>query len=67
MSKSLWIRIRILGWTLMFLWFIVGEVYLIVHPLSQHWISMMGGLVGALGTFLVLIGYCMLTRNESQS
>ena len=51
----------------MFMWFIVGEVYLLVYPISQQLVSVMGCLVGAIGTFLVLVGYCMLTREENQA
>jgi hypothetical protein len=66
-SKRFQIRVRIIGWTLMFLWFIAAEVYLFVCLLSQQWVSLVGGLMGAAGTFLVLTGYCMLTRDENHS
>ena len=65
MPRKFWIRLRILGWTLMFSWFVVGEACLLLSPLSQQWVSLTGGFIGAIGTFFVLVGYWMLTREDS--
>ena len=66
-SRKLWIRFRLLGWTLMFLWFLLYEVHLLVYPLNHQWVNVAGGFVGAVGTFLVLLGYYKLTRDEDTS
>ena len=66
MSRRFWIRIRILGWTLIFVWFLVYEVNLLVHLVSDQVVNVVSGLIGAIGTFLVLLGYCILTKREDQ-
>lgn len=60
MSRENWIWIRILGWALIILWFLVYEVNLLVPLLSHQWVNVMSGLIGAIGTFLVLFGYYKL-------
>lgn len=46
----------------MFLWFLIYEVHLLVYPLNHQWVNIIGGFVGAIGTFLVLLGYYKLSQ-----
>lgn len=65
MSRKFWIWIRILGWSITLSWFIIYEIDVTVIDLFDvRWREVMGGLLCAIGTFLVLLGYCMLTKEE---
>ena len=64
MSRRFWVRIRLLGWTLMLAWFIIYNVHLLLHQFNHEWIDVLGGIIGALGTFLVLVGYYKLMQKE---
>jgi hypothetical protein len=63
-SRKFWVRM--FGWALMFLWFLIYKVHLLVYPLNNQWVNIIGGFVGATGTFLVLLGYYKLTRDEDK-
>jgi hypothetical protein len=62
MSKQFWFRIRILGWIILLVWYIIYAVNA-VHPLVQYpWISVLQGIVGVAATLLIMVGYYDLER-----
>ena len=63
-SNRWWIRIRLLGWSLILAWFILYLLNLGFHVIDRDVLDIANGVLGALGTFLVLIGYYMLTREN---
>lgn len=64
MSRKGWIWIRLGGWGLLFLSFVVYEVNLFI-PLFDAWIlNVVNGVLGGIGTFCVMVGYYMLVRDE---
>jgi len=64
MSKRRWIRVRLLGWSLILAWFLLYLVDLGFHVADSTVLDVLNGVLGAMGTFLVLIGYYMLTRDD---
>ena len=63
MSKRFWIVMRIFGWSLILGWFVVYEINLFFNIFQSRVMDLLNGLIGGISTFLVLIGYYMLTRN----
>jgi hypothetical protein len=64
MSNRWWIRVRLLGWSLILAWFILYLLNLGFHIVDRSVLDVANGVLGALGTFLVLFGYYMLTRDD---
>lgn len=46
MSRRFWVRIRLLGWTLMLAWFIIYDVHLLLHQFNHEWIDILRGIIG---------------------
>jgi hypothetical protein len=64
MSRQFWIRIRLLGWILMFAWFLFYEMNVLLNLFANQLINAMNGIFGAIGTFAVFIGYYMLVKDD---
>jgi len=64
MSKRFWIVMRILGWSLILGWFVVYEINFFFNIFQSRVMDLLNGLIGGISTFLVLIGYYVLTRGE---
>lgn len=65
MSRQFWIRIRLLGWILMFAWFLFYEVNILLNLFTYQLVNVMNGIFGAAGTFAVFIGYYMLVKDDA--
>lgn len=63
MSLQFWQGIRIIGWTVLLIYFILKliEVEENWYPLSEKKEEILRTGIGAIGTFLVLLGYLMLS------
>jgi len=64
MSKRFWIGMRILGWSLILGWFVVYEINVFFPIVHTRVMELLNGVIGGISTFLVLIEYYMLTRDE---
>ena len=65
MSRQVWIRTRLVGWALILFWFVLYEVNLFLPLLSSRLMDVLNGLLGAAGTFAVLLGYYPLSRADA--
>ena len=64
MPRKKWIWIRLGGWGLLLLSFILYEMNLLFNLLDSHLLNLVNGLLGLLGTSCVMVGYYMLVRGE---
>jgi hypothetical protein len=63
MSKHFWVQIRLVGWFIILLWYVVYTVDAINPILNNQLIAVSHGITGITGTALVLIGYYDLVKN----
>lgn len=64
MTRKLWIKIRLGGWSLLLVSFIVQTIHLIA-PFPGEWVmNLLNGVLGSMGTFCVMMGFFMLVRDE---
>jgi hypothetical protein len=56
-SKKFWIQIRIAGWIILLIWYVVYTINALVPILTNQLVALSHGITGTTGTSLVLIGY----------
>ena len=66
MSKHFWVQIRLLGWFIILLWYVIYTVDAINPILNNQLIAVSHGITGITGTALVLIGYYDLIKKRSK-
>ena len=66
MSKRFWFQIRLIGWIIILLWYVVYTVDAINPILNNQLIAVSHGITGITGTALVLIGYYDLIKKRSK-
>jgi uncharacterized membrane-anchored protein len=64
MSKHFWVQIRLVGWFIILLWYVVYTVDAINPILNNQLIAVSHGITGITGTALVLIGYYDLVKKR---
>ena len=64
MTRKKWMWIRLGGWGLLLLSFILYELNLLFDLLDSRALNLVNGMLGVLGTSCVLVGYYMLVRHE---
>ena len=65
MSRQVWIRTRLVGWSLILFWFVLYELNLFLPLLGSRLMDMLNGFLGAVGTFAVLLGFYKLSKTEA--
>jgi hypothetical protein len=65
MSKHFWVQIRLLGWFIILLWYVIYTIDAINPILNNQLIAVSHGITGITGTALVLIGYYDLIKKRS--
>lgn len=65
MSRQVWIRTRLVGWSLILFWFVLYELNLFLPLLGSRLMDVLNGLLGAAGTFAVLLGYYQLSKVDA--
>ena len=65
-SKNFWVQIRLLGWFIILLWYVIYTVDAINPILNNQLIAVSHGITGITGTALVLIGYYDLIKKRSK-
>jgi hypothetical protein len=67
MSKSFWIKIRLLGWIILLIWYIIYTINALIPILTNQLVALSHGITGTAGTTLVLIGYYdLITKRVKQ-
>jgi hypothetical protein len=66
MSKNFWVQIRLLGWFIILLWYVMYTVDAINPLLNNQLIAVSHEITGITGTALVLIGYYGLIKKRSK-
>jgi hypothetical protein len=66
MSKHFWVQIRLLGWFIILLWYVIYTIDAINPILNNQLIAVSHGITGITGTALVLIGYYDLIKKRSK-
>jgi hypothetical protein len=66
MSKNFWVQIRLLGWFIILLWYVIYTVDAINPLLNNQLIAVSHEITGITGTALVLIGYYGLIKKRSK-
>ncbi len=64
MTRKRWMWIRLGGWGLLLVSFILYEMNLLFNLFDSWVVNLFNGLLGILGTSCVLVGYYMLVRDE---
>jgi len=64
MSKHFWVQIRLVGWFIILLWYVVYTVDAINPILNNQLIAVSHGITEITGTALVLIGYYDLVKKR---
>jgi hypothetical protein len=64
MSKHFWVQIRLVGWFIILLWYVMYTVDAINPILNNQLIAVSHGITGITGTALVLIGYYDLVKKR---
>jgi hypothetical protein len=62
MSRRFWVQIRLIGWAIILLWYIVYTIDAISPILNNQLIAVSHGITGITGTALVLVGYINLRK-----
>lgn len=66
MSREFWAKLRIVGWSLTFIWFLIYELNFWLNLQTDHYqLSVLRGIVGMLGTFLVMFGFYRLRQYDN--
>jgi hypothetical protein len=65
MSRSFWFRIRIVGWIVLIIWYILYTVNVVTPIFADSSIYLSHGITGIAGTILVLVGYVFSERKGS--
>lgn len=66
MSKEFWVKLRIIGWLLTFFWFMIYELnFWFALPTDLRQLAILRGIIGMLGTFLVLVGFYRLRQYDN--
>jgi nicotinamide riboside transporter PnuC len=63
MSKNFWFWVRILGWSILLLWYIIYAYNAIEPIFSNPFFSVLHGIIGVVATLLIMIGYYDLEKN----
>ena len=66
MSKHFWVQIRLIGWFIILLWYVIYTIDAINPILNNQLIAVSHGITGITGTALVLIGYYDLIKKRSK-
>jgi hypothetical protein len=66
MSKHFWVQIRLLGWFIILLWYVIYTIDAINPILNNQLTAVSHGITGITGTALVLIGYYDLIKKRSK-
>jgi hypothetical protein len=66
MPRRFWVQIRLIGWIIILLWYIIYTVDAISPILNNQSIAVSHGITGITGTALVLIGYYNLRKKRTE-
>ena len=64
MSRRFWVQIRLIGWIIILIWYVVYTVDAINSILNNQLVAVSHGITGITGTALVLIGYYNLVEKR---
>ena len=64
MSRRFWVQIRLIGWIIILIWYVVYTVDAINPILNNQLVAVSHGITGITGTALVLIGYYNLVEKR---
>jgi uncharacterized membrane protein len=64
LSRRFWIQIRLVGWIIILVWYIVYTVDAISPILNNQFIAVSHGVTGMFGTVLVLLGYYKISKKR---
>jgi uncharacterized membrane-anchored protein len=64
MSKRFWFQIRLIGWIIILIWYVIYTVDAINPILNNQLVAISHGITGIAGTALVLIGYYNLIKKR---
>jgi hypothetical protein len=66
MSRKTWVQIRLIGWIIILLWYIVYTIDAINPILNNQLVAVSHGITGITGTALVLMGYYKLIKKRRE-
>jgi hypothetical protein len=65
MSRTFWFRIRIVGWFVLLLWYVLYTINVVTSIFADSSIYLSHGITGIAGTILVLVGYFFHEHGDS--
>ena len=63
MSRKFWFWVRILGWAILLVWYIIFAYNAIWPVVGYPLFNVIHGAIGVLATLLIMVGYYDLERN----
>jgi hypothetical protein len=64
MSRRFWIQLRVVGWIILLIWYVVYTVDAAYPILNNQLIAVSHGVTGMSGTVLVLVGYYKISKQR---
>jgi hypothetical protein len=64
MSRRFWIQIRLVGWIIILVWYMVYTVDAVSPILNNQFIAVSHGVTGISGTVLVVVGYYNISKKR---
>lgn len=65
MSEEFWVKLRMIGWFMTFIWFLIYEIeFWLSLPMNLHQLYVLRGILGMFGTLLVMVGFYRLRQYD---
>jgi len=66
MSKHFWFHVRMVGWLVLLLWYLLYTVNSLTPIFANSLVFASHGITGVVGTLLILLGYFFLKETKSR-